>query len=106
MITTQRTPRFRRNTILKFGQFYGDTDTEERFWGNFDLPTFEPAADDTFYEVKMGDRIDLLALQLLGDDRLKWVLMSANNIRLPEVELIPGMQLRIPSKRALTEALL
>jgi hypothetical protein len=104
--TSDLNVRIRRKTILQFADVLVDTSTNEYFWSEFRPPAFDPASDDTFYEVKENDRIDLLAFQFYGDDRLKWVLLVANNITLPEVELVPGLSLRVPSKRQLSQKLI
>lgn len=49
------------------------------------------------YRIHRGDRIDILAAELLGDSRLWWVLAELNPLELdnPE-ELVPGRVINIP----------
>jgi nucleoid-associated protein YgaU len=52
--------------------------------------------DDRFHEVIAGERLDQLAYKYLGDPRLWWVIVEANDIAWP-LDLEPGTVLRIPS---------
>jgi hypothetical protein len=61
-------------------------------------PTIDTSsrADDRFYTVIEGDRIDLLAFRYLGAADLWWIICDYNDIFFP-LELTPGAVLRIPS---------
>jgi nucleoid-associated protein YgaU len=51
----------------------------------------------TYYQVKQGDRIDLLARLFYGDDTRWWVIADANPDILDWTTLPTGLVLRIPS---------
>jgi nucleoid-associated protein YgaU len=64
--------------------------------------TREPVATELalVYEVREGDRLDLLAHRFFHDPRKWWLIADANPDALtPEELLIPGRQLRIPKDR-------
>ena len=63
--------------------------------------------DYTTHKVKVQDlsRIDLLAYDYYGDVTLWWVIANVNNIKNPLIELVPGTELKIPTKAAVMEAL-
>lgn len=50
----------------------------------------------TFYQVEEGDRIDILASDLLGAGQLWWMLADANPEVLDWHNLDPGTIIRIP----------
>lgn len=65
--------------------------------------TREPVATELalVYQVREGDRLDLLAHKFFHDPRKWWLIADANPDALtPEELLIPGRQLRIPRDRA------
>lgn len=47
------------------------------------------------YTCKIGDRLDIISAQLLGDDQYWWVIALCNNISYA-FSLTPGQVLRIP----------
>lgn len=56
----------------------------------------KPRSDDSYYTVKEGDRLDLIAHRFLGDARLWWVVAEYNDIRwFFDIEV--GQELRMPS---------
>jgi nucleoid-associated protein YgaU len=64
--------------------------------------TREPVATELalVYEVREGDRLDLLAHRFFHDPRKWWLIADANpDVLTPEELLIPGRQLRIPKDR-------
>lgn len=94
---------FRRNTLPRFSEFVSDPQSTERHWLPFDLSAIEPDETDTLYEVQQSDRIDRLASRFYADDRLKWVIMAANGFTLAEIDLIPGRQIRIPTRQRVSK---
>lgn len=76
------------------------------FYDLLELPTVSEQADDTTYEWKGGDRIDLLARRFYGDPVLWWVIALANDIELVPVDVAEGTLLRIPSSRYVTQVLI
>lgn len=65
--------------------------------------TREPVATELalIYQVREGDRLDLLAHKFFHDPRKWWLIADANPDALtPEELLVPGRQLRIPRDRA------
>ena len=51
----------------------------------------------TYYAMKDGDRIDLLALDLYGDGSLWWKIADANPAILDWTDITVGTILRLPS---------
>lgn len=52
------------------------------------------------YQVREGDRLDLLANKFFHDPRKWWLIADANpDMLAPEQLLVPGRQLRIPKNR-------
>lgn len=76
------------------------------FYDTIEYPTIQEQADDTTYEWKAGDRIDLVARRIYGDPVLWWVLAVANDIELVPVDLEEGTLLRVPSPRYVNQALI
>lgn len=65
--------------------------------------TREAAATELalIYQVREGDRLDLLAHKFFHDPRKWWLIADANPDALtPEELLVPGRQLRIPRDRS------
>lgn len=75
---------------------------EAVFWGKTVPPTIEPMDDDEVYIVRNFDRIDLIAHARMGDSQLGWVILERNNLRLVPNDLVPGMQLYLPSRESLS----
>lgn len=66
------------------------------FWTRPNIPDIPSSPGDQIHEVASGDRIDRLAKKYYKRPRLWWVIAHANNLKDLPVDLIPGMQLRIP----------
>lgn len=62
--------------------------------------------DDTFYEVRYGDKLDALAHRFYDNGELWWVIAEVNNIPDPFEPLPVGKMLRIPSRRTVLEEVL
>lgn len=65
--------------------------------------TREPVTTDLAltYQVREGDRLDLLAHRFFHDPRKWWLIADANpDVLTPEQLLVPGRQLRIPRDRS------
>ncbi len=102
--TSLKAPRIVKNSVLRHAEWAEDGST--RFWKPTELPDFTSATDDVTYTVVEGDRIDLLANTFYGDSRLLWVILWANDMVLPDIELVPGLKLRVPSRSRLLNKLL
>lgn len=74
------------------------------FWNLLELPTIPSQPDDTTYQVKTGDRIDLIAVQYYGDPILWWVIAVANDMEFIPTDLNVGRVLRIPSSRYIQQS--
>lgn len=70
------------------------------------MPWRERRRDDLTYIVRVGDTLDSIAHQLLGDGELWWVIADANAIDDLFAPLEPGTVLRIPSRRTVYEEIL
>ena len=93
-------PRFSR---LRFAELVLVDDFE--FWDVVDLPEILEQPDDLIYTITDADRIDLLAFRFYRDARLWWVIAVANDLELIPAELNTGDELRIPSRRFVTQIL-
>lgn len=80
---------------LRFYQLITLDDYE--FWNFDELPEVPVFNDDVYYQVKTGDRIDLIANSFYGTPQLWWVIAVANELELLPVELNDDLVLRIPS---------
>ena len=75
------------------------TKDDERKFRKFNstlYPKIEPSDDDIFVISNTGERLDLLAFTYYGDVTLWWVIAQANNIGKGTLNILPGIQLRIP----------
>ena len=75
------------------------------FWDTLDLPTIPVNADDLFYTVMTGDRIDTIATKFYGDPVLWWVVAAANDMEIIPTALNEGTQIRIPSPTYVNQSL-
>jgi len=75
-----------------------DGDESVFFWDRSQPPEITPDVTDALYTLKDGDRLDTLAQRFYKDTDLKWVIQWVNDIRLEVVDMVPGMELRIPSR--------
>jgi nucleoid-associated protein YgaU len=93
----------RKRSRLQFGNLI--TTDGFTFWDLLELPTIAPQPDDTLYQVRGNDRIDLLAYNFYGDPVLWWVIAAANDLELLPSDLNVGDTLRIPSQRYVLQVL-
>src|SRR3972149_5526884 len=89
--------RIKRRSRLQFHNLITVDDFE--FWDHAVLPVPDVQPDDVLYQVKDGDRLDLLAFRFYGDPILWWVIAVANGIELNPVQFNTGDKLRIPAPR-------
>lgn len=64
---------------------------------------YEPHSSDRVYEVKAGDRLDLLAHKFYGDSQLHWIILYANPEYSHANEIESGDVLTIPSPERVGE---
>ena len=104
MAVEGRKIRIPKNSVLRYAEL---VEVEKFiFWRPVQLPVFEPRDSDVQHLVARGDRIDLLAKRFYGDDRLLWIILWANDINLPELDIYPGVVLLIPARRRILDELL
>jgi len=72
------------------------------FWDKTRPPKVLPMDDDQSYTVKIGDRLDLIAFQKLGDSARGWIILLRNNLRLIPNDMVPGATIFIPTLTSLT----
>ncbi len=77
-----------------------------KFWQPVSLPKFIERDTDILYDFVDGDTVWKLAYDRYGDTRLFWVILWANDIDLPEVDLYPGRTIRIPTRKRVLEELI
>lgn len=75
------------------------------FWDLWDPPDIPIQPDDEYHEVRPFDRLDTLSLFYYGDAGWEWVIGLANEIELPPFGVSPGVTLRIPAPRFVTQEL-
>ena len=70
----------------------------KKYYVNVVYPEVPPTADDTYIITSYEDRLDLLAYDYYGDERLWWVISSANPdiTRRDSFFIKSGVQVRIP----------
>ena len=69
------------------------------YYVNAVYPEIEPSSEDTYLITSYEDRLDLLAYDYYGDERLWWVISRANPdvTRRDSFFIKGGVQIRIPS---------
>ena len=70
---------------------------EVEHWEMPEYPIIAAAQDDTLYQVKQDDRIDLIANQYYGNPELWWIIAVVNDFALLPNDLKPLSTIRIPS---------
>lgn len=73
------------------------------WWDRTRPPIIEPHVDDKEYIVKQNDRLDNIAYRELTSSRYGWVILRRNGILLPEISLVPGCPIFIPTLQSLRE---
>lgn len=71
------------------------------FFDRTQPPAITPDKTDLLHVVREGDILDNMAKAAYGNERLKWVIQWVNDIRLEPVDLIPGEEIRIPTRERL-----
>ncbi len=61
---------------------------------------FNPQPGDSVHVVTAGEtgHLDLIAFDYYGNERLWWIIAKVNKLLYPQNEVVPGLQLVIPSK--------
>lgn len=62
-------------------------------------PEFGNLEDDIYIITSITDRLDLIALDFYGDDKLWWILVMVNNLEGDSIYPPIGTQLRIPKNK-------
>lgn len=75
---------------------------EAIFWDKTRPPKILPRDDDQSYTVKIGDRLDLIAFQKLGDSSRGWIILLRNNLTLVPNDMVPGATIFIPTITSLS----
>jgi hypothetical protein len=88
----------RIDSLYQFADPIYDERQEEYVWGISDPPEPVVRDDDQFYEIRDGDRLDLIADQYLGSSRYFWVILHYNGIaNALDLDNWVGKQVRLPS---------
>ena len=91
-----RISSFSRLNFMRFIQYNSNGKPDSIFWSFAGYPKFEPQQDDTFYEIKEGDRPDLISYEYYKTTDLYWVILLANDISYWG-DVSVGQTIRIPS---------
>ncbi|RLG71784.1 MAG: hypothetical protein DRO11_03690 [Methanobacteriota archaeon] len=74
------------------------TDKEIAFWNIFEEPVIEESDSDIVVIAQKGDRLDTYANKYYGRrPDLWWVIAQRNNMDWPDTEMVPGLEITIPS---------
>ena len=73
-----------------------DTHTNKLRYESMYYPKFEVKSTDVYFIAKAGDRMDLVAYDYYGDEKLWWVISRANVIPRGTLTLPPGFRIRVP----------
>ena len=76
------------------------TTTGVSYYTNPVYPEIPLSQEDYYVITTAGDRYDTLALQFYGDDKLWWIIASANTYEQSGLIITPGVQLRIPADKS------
>tara|TARA_Y100000385_G_scaffold170570_1_gene176648 strand:+ start:209 stop:511 length:303 start_codon:yes stop_codon:yes gene_type:complete len=71
----------------------------KNYYRNLKYPEIPLSINDLYITTTVGDRLDTLANQFLGNVDLWWIITTANPdvIRRDSFNLNPGMEIRIPN---------
>ena len=71
----------------------------KRYYTNLKYPKIPLSIDDLYITTTVGDRLDTLSNQFLGDVDLWWIITTANPdvVRRDSLNLKPGIEIRIPN---------
>lgn len=93
------TIRVRVDSLYQFADPIFDERQGEFVWGVGDPPDPVAREDDQFYEVREGDRFDLIAHKMLGDARYFWIILHYNGIKSAlDIENYIAKEIRLPSR--------
>ena len=83
----------------------GATEFSEQFIGWWERYEIEHDTSDLAYilEAKYENRVDLLAHAFYGDSKKAWMILQYNDILDPDLELIAGKVLLMPTLDKITE---
>jgi hypothetical protein len=78
------------------GKTFIDNDNNVGWWERI---VIEKSSDDILFNIPLGfkGRPDLISHYFYGKASLFWLVMQYNNIIDPELELVEGKELRLPS---------
>ena len=69
------------------------------------LPKINPTTEDVYIIGREGDRLDMLAFEYYEDETLWWVLAETNKLGKGNMDVPPGMRVRIPAMQEWYEVL-
>ncbi len=97
MAGTLRTTRYSRMRLATTQRVSDENGNTVTFWGREEAREVPAAVDDDWYEVeKEGERLYDISAKHYGTPLLDWVIAVANDLELPDEEVVPGVRLRIP----------
>lgn len=85
--------RYLNSKILK-------TELGKRYYSTLMYPEIPLSDEDEYVITTVGDRLDLIALEKYGDPEFWYILFFANynsGLRRDSLNVLPGIQLRIPA---------
>jgi hypothetical protein len=77
--------------------FRDDADENKTFIDPIRVPKYAPTKEDFMVEIREGDRLDIIAKDLYGDEQLEWVLMDANPQYTSPLDVQAGDFINIPN---------
>jgi len=73
-----------------------------QFWQKTYPPAIAAEDSDRAYAVKIQERPDSIASKMLQSKNLGWTVMERNNMRLWPNDMVPGVEIAVPSRESLT----
>jgi hypothetical protein len=92
---TSHNPRWLNHSV-----YLNDTKNKE-FFETWNVPVFEFSERDKYHTIESGEEgirgLAYIAYVHYRQPELWWVIATANNIFIPTEEVVPGVEIRIPS---------
>lgn len=76
---------------------FQDTETDTLFLDPIRIPKYSEEKDDFYRQIKAGDRFDIIAKEVYGDERLEWILVDANPQYSNPLDIKEGDFIVVPS---------
>lgn len=82
---------------------FQDPETNHIFVDPIREPKFSEEREDFYRQIRAGDRLDIIAKEMYGDERLEWILVDANPQYTSPLEIKEGDYIVIPNPQRVKE---